>query len=182
MRSFAARPFACVIVAICVAGLTLVVIMPGAQADAKPCDKPTNGQKVGWQRGHGPKHPTPRQRACAPTRSAAPPAEVSVSGNGNSVASLSDEAEAAAGPTLIPVPLARTALTGRVEQPSPPAATSALPAPTPAGAPTTDVQVTAHSPAAIDDSVVLVGVVVGFILAVSGVVLGAGRRGGRRTN
>jgi hypothetical protein len=82
---------------------------------------------------------------------------------------------------LIPVPLARTALTGRVEQPSPPAATSALPAP-PADAPTTDVQVTAHSPAAIDDSVVLVGVVVGFILAVSGVVLGAGRRGGRRTN
>ena len=182
MRSFAARPFACVIVAICVAGLTLVVIMPGAQADAKPCDKPTNGQKVGWQRGHGPNHPTPRQRACAPTRSAAPPAEVSVSGNGNSVASLSDEAEAAAGPTLIPVPLARTALTGRVEQPTPPAATSALPAPPPADAPTTDVQVTAHSPAAIDDSVVLVGVVVGFILAVSGVVLGAGRRGGRRTN
>ena len=59
MRSFAARPFACVIVAICVAGLTLVVIMPGAQADAKPCDKPTNGQKVGWQRGHGPKPPDP---------------------------------------------------------------------------------------------------------------------------
>jgi hypothetical protein len=83
---------------------------------------------------------------------------------------------------LIPVPLARTALTGRVEQPSPPAAASALPAPPPADAPTTDVQVTAHSPATIDDSVVLVGVVVGFILAVSGVVLGAGRRGGRRTN
>jgi hypothetical protein len=182
MRSFAARPFACVVVAICLAGLTLVVIMPGAQADAKPCDKPTNGHKVGWQRGHGPKHSTPRQRACAPTGSAAPPAEVSVSGNGNGVASLSDEAEAAAGPSLIPVPLARTALTGRVEQPSPSAATLALPAPTPAGARTTDVQVTAHSPAAIDDSVVLVGVVVGFILAVSGVVLGAGRRGGRRTN
>ena len=182
MRSFAARPFACVIVAICVAGLTLVVIIPGAQADAKPCDKPTNGQKVGWQRGHGPRHPTPRQRACAPTGSAAPPAEVSVSANGDGVASLSDDAEAAAGPTLISAPLARTALIGRVEHSSPPTATSALPTPTPAGARTTDVQVTAHSPAALDDSVVLVGVVVGFMLAVSGVVLGAGRRGGRRTN
>lgn len=182
MRSFAARPFACVIVAICVAGLTLVVIIPGAHADAKPCDKPTNGQKVGWQRGHGPRHPTPGQRACAPTGSAPPPAEVSVSADGDGVASLSDDAEAAAGPTLISAPLARTGLIGRVEHSSSPTATGALPTPTPAGARTTDVQVTAHSPAALDDSVVLVGVVVGFMLAVSGVVLGAGRRGGRRTN
>jgi hypothetical protein len=186
MRSFAARPFVCVIIAICVAGLTLVVLMPGAQADAKPCGKPTskpmNGQKVGWQRGRGPKHPAAKQRVCAPTGSAPPSTpSAEVSGNGNGVAPLSDEAEAA-GPTLIAVPLARTALTGSVEQRSTPAATSALPATTPAGAPTTDVQVTAHSPAAIDDSVVLVGVLVGFILAVSGVVLGAGRRGGRRTN
>ena len=179
MRRLAARPFVCVIVALCVAGLTLVVLMPGAQADAKRCNKSTNGQKVGWQRGQGPKNPAAKQRVCAPTGSPASKAETS--GDGNGVASLPDEDEVA-GPTLIPVPLERTALTGSVADESPSASTAQVPAPTSSSAPTTEVQVTAHSPATIDDSVLLLGVVIGFILAVTGVVLGAGRRGGRRAN
>ena len=179
MRGLAARPIVCVVVALCVAGLTLVVLMPGAQADAKPCSKPTIGQKVGWQRGHGPKHPAAKQRPCAPSESPAPKAEVSSDGDG--VASLSDQDEAA-GPTLIPVPLERTAPTGRVEWSRPPVTTPEGSTSTPSSTPTTEIQVTAHSPAAIDDSVLLVGVVIGFILAVSAVVVAAGRRGGRRAN
>jgi hypothetical protein len=180
MRGLAARPFVCVVVALCVAGLALVVLMPGAQADAKPCSKPTNGQKVGWQRGHGPKHPAAKQLPCMPSGS--PAAQAELSGGGDGVGSLPDQAEVA-GPTLIPVPLERAALTGSVERPSgPPATTSAGPVPIPSSTPTTEIQVTAHSPAAIDDSVLLVGVVIGFILAVSAVVVGAGRRGGRRAN
>jgi hypothetical protein len=180
MRGLAARPIMCVVVALCVAGLALVVLMPGAQADAKPCGKPTNGQKVGWQRGHGPKHPAAKPRPCAPSGSPAPTAEVSAGGDG--VGSLSDQDELA-GPTLIPAPLERTALTGSGERPSsqpatPPEGTAS----TPSSTPTTEIQVTAHSPAAIDDSVLLVGVVIGFILAVSAVVVAAGRRGGRRAN
>ena len=180
MRGLAARPFVCVVVALCVAGLMVVVLMPGAQADAKPCTKPTNGQKVGWQRGHGPKHPAAKQLPCA--SSGAPAAQADVSGGGDGVGSMPDQAEVA-GPTLIPVPLERPVLTESGERPSsPPATTSEGPASTPSSPPTTEIQVTAHSPAAIDDSVLLVGVVVGFILAVSAVVVGAGRRGGRRAN
>jgi hypothetical protein len=178
MRGLAARPIMCVVVALCVAGLTLVVLMPGAQADAKPCSKSTNGQKVGWQRGHGPKHLAAKQRPCAPSDSPAPTAEVSSDGDG--VASLSDQDEVAA-PTLIPVPLEQTAPTGRIERSRPPATTPEEPS-TPSSTPTNEIQVTAHSPAAIDDSVLLVGVVIGFILAVSAVVVAAGRRGGRRAN
>jgi len=179
MRGLAARPIVCVVVALCVAGLTLVVLMPGAQADAKPCSKPTNGQKVGWQRGHGPKHPAAKQRPCAPSGSPAPRAEVSSVGDG--VASLSDQDEVA-GPTLIPVPLEQTAPTERVERSSSRATMPEGPTSTPSSTPTTEIQVTAQSPAAIDDSVLLVGVVIGFILAVSAVVVAAGRRGGRRAN
>lgn len=178
MRRLAARPFVCVTVALCVAGLTLVVLTPGAQADAKPCSKPTNGQKVGWQRGHGPKHPAAKQRPCAPSGSAV--AKTEVSSNEDVVESLSDQHEVA-GPSLIPVPLEGTARTGSDEQPSSePATTPAGSASTPSSTPTTEIQVTAHAPAAIDDSILLVGVVIGFILAVSAVVVGAGRRGGRR--
>jgi hypothetical protein len=178
MRGLAARPFVCVIVALCVAGLTLVVLTPGAQADAKPCSKPTNGQKVGWQRGHGPKHPAAKQRACAPAGSPTPTPEV-LGGDGNGAAQLSEVGEVA-GPTLIPAPLEQTALTGSGDRTGTRASTSEVPAPTSSSAPTTEVQVTAHSPAAIDDSVLLLGVVIGFILAVAGVVLGAGRRGSHR--
>jgi hypothetical protein len=83
---------------------------------------------------------------------------------------------------LIPVPLEQTAPTERVERSSPPATTPEGPTSTPSNTPTTEIQVTAQSPAAIDDSVLLVGVVIGFILAVSAVVVAAGRRGGRRAN
>jgi hypothetical protein len=180
MRCLSARPFMCVVVALCVVGLTLVVLMPGAQADAKPCTKPTSGQKVGWQHGHGPKHPAAKQRPCAPSGS--PAAKAEVSGDGNGAAPLTNVAEVA-GPTLIPAPLERTAPTESVERSSSqPATTSEAPASTPSSTPTTDIQVTAHSPAAINDSVLLVGVVIGFILAVTAVVLGAGRRGSHRAN
>ena len=179
MRGLAARPFVCVIVALCVAGLTLIVLMPGAQADAKPCSKPTNGQKVGWQRGHGPKHPAAKQRACAPSGTSTPTAEGS--GDVNGAAPLSDVAQVA-GPTLIPAPLEGTARTESVDQPGPAVSKPEVPASTPSSPPTDEVQVTAHSPASIDDSVLLLGVVIGFILAVTGVVLGAGRRGSHRAN
>jgi hypothetical protein len=63
--------------------------------------------------------------------------------------------------------------------PSPAIASPPTPVPSPP-APSPDVQVASSPPAGVDDSVVLVGVVLAFLLAVSGVVLGAGRRSKRR--
>jgi hypothetical protein len=94
MRGLAARPIVCVVVALCVAGLTLVVLMRGAQADAKPCSKRrmVKGRLAtrSWS-----KHPAANS-AHARHPLAAPKAEVSTHGDG--VASLSDQDEVA-GPT-----------------------------------------------------------------------------------
>jgi hypothetical protein len=66
------------------------------------------------------------------------------------------------------------------DHPAPSPAIASPPTPVPSAAPSPDVQVASSPPAGVDDSVVLVGVVLAFLLAVSGVVLGAGRRSKRR--
>jgi hypothetical protein len=82
-------------------------------------------------------------------------------------------------PKLIRAPVNETDVTMSADHPIGPAATPSPRAPHPTPEPT-PVQVTTNAPAAVDDSVVLIGVVLVFMLGVLCVVLGAGRRSGRR--
>jgi hypothetical protein len=171
-----ARSYGWLVLALCIAGVTAVVLAPGARADARadarPCPKPSNGKKVGSQHPPAPKRPSTTKHACPST------GEASSGIKGARLASATS-VEVASVPILIRVPLARTGLTMSADHPAPSPAIASTPAPVPSAAPSPDLQVTASPRAGVDDSVVLVGVVLAFLLAVSGVVLGAGRRSGR---
>src|SRR6266536_3656910 len=85
---------------------------------------------------------------------------------------------AAPPPSLARVPAAQTALTLAAAGPDPAQSTPASPAPAAIGEANRRIEVAANSATAINDSLLLVGLLLGFMLAVSGLVLAAGRRGG----
>ena len=85
---------------------------------------------------------------------------------------------AAPPPSLARVPAAQTALTLAAAGPGPAQSTPASPASASIGEANRRIEVAANSATAINDSLLLVGLLLGFMLAVSGLVLAAGRRGG----
>jgi hypothetical protein len=171
-----ARSYGWLVLALCIAGITVVVLAPGGRADARPCPKPSNGKKVGSVHTRAPTRPSTTNHACPATGKAK---SGSKGAPANGLAS-STSVEVASVPTLIRVPLGQTGLTMSADHPAPSPAIASPPASVPSAARNPDLQVTSSPPAGVDDSVVLVGVVLAFLLAVSGVVLGAGRRSRRR--
>ncbi len=154
------------ILGICVAaGIALAVVAPGAGAGADrvkaACAQAPHGARVGWQHGHNPGRAQANQLACplsglarSTTQPAAPP------------------------PSLARVPAAQTALTLAAAGPDPAQSTPASPGTASIGEANRRIEVAANSATAINDSLLLVGLLLGFMLAVSGLVLAAGRRGG----
>ena len=154
------------ILGICVAaGIALAVVAPGAGAGADrvkaACAQAPHGARVGWQHGHNPGRAQANQLACplsglarSTTRPAAPP------------------------PSLARVPAAQTALTLAAAGPDPAQSTPASPGTASIGEANRRIEVAANSATAINDSLLLVGLLLGFMLAVCGLVLAAGRRGG----
>jgi len=154
------------ILGICVAvGIVLAVVLPGAGAGADrvkaACGQAAHGARMGWQHGHNPRRAQTNQLACP------------LSGLAQSTTQ-----PAAPAPSLARVPAAQTVLTLPAAGPDPAQSTPASPAPTSIGEANRRIEVTANSATAINDSLLLVGLLLGFVLAVSGLVLAAGRRGG----
>jgi hypothetical protein len=154
------------ILGICVAvGIALAVVLPGAGAGADrvkaACGQAGHGARMGWQHGHAPRRATTNQLACSLTGLA-----------------QSTTQPAAPVPRLARVPAAQTVLTLAAAGPDPAQSTPASPAPTSIGEANRRIEVAANSATAINDSLLLVGLLLGFVLAVSGLVLAAGRRGG----
>ncbi len=154
------------ILGICVAaGIALAVVAPGAGAGADrvkaACAQAPHGARVGWQHGHSPRRGQANQLACP------------LSGLAQSMT-----LPAAPPPSLARVPAAQTALTLAAAGPGPAQSTPASPASASIGEANRRIEVAANSAAAINDSLLLVGLLLGFMLAVSGLVLATGRRRG----
>ena len=152
------------------AGIAVTVTVPGSGAGAArataACAAGSRAVRTGWQHPHDPKRPNPKwQRLCAPT---------------GPVLSTGECAPAPT-PGLTRIAADRTTLTLTAGQPNRPRPTRS----TPTGSPSEQrhqVEVAANSTTAAGGSLVLVGLVLTFILAVSGLVLAAGHRRGRRAD
>ncbi len=152
------------------AGIAVTVTVPGSGAGAArvtaACDTASHGVRTGWQHTHDPKRSHPKWLLlCTPT---------------SPVPSTGESAPRPA-PSLTRIPADQTTLTLPAGQPGPP-----RPAPSTRTGPPSEqrheVEVAANSLTAAGDSLVLIGLVLTFILAVSGLVLAAGRRRGRRAD
>jgi hypothetical protein len=155
------------ILGICVvAGIALAVVVPGAGAGADrvkaACAQAPHGARVGWRHGHNPRRAQANQLACP-------------------LSGLAQSTVQPAAPTssLARVPAAQTALTLAAAGPGPAQSTPASPGTASGGEANRRIEIAANSATAINDSLLLlVGLLLGFMLAVCGLVLAADRRGG----
>ena len=159
------------IVVLCAAtGVAVTVTVPGSGAGAArvtaACDTASHGVRTGWQHLHDPKRSRPKwQLLCAPS---------------SPVPSTGESAPMPA-PSLTRIPADQMTLTLTAGQPDPPPPTPA----TPTGPPSEhrhEVEVAANSTTAVGGSLVLLGLVLAFIVGVSGLVFAAGRRRGGRAD
>ena len=160
------------ILVVCAAGAAavLTVGLPGSGAGADrgraACGAASHGMRLGWLRGHDPTHLHGNESQCPPAVPAAAP---------------SDPAPNVPMPSLTRIPAARTALTLSADRSAPRPPTGPAPrATTSTHEQQHVVEVAPHAAATASSSPVLTGAVFAFMLAVSGIVFAAGRRGGRR--